>query len=88
MFPFNLKRVLRGIQKPLPLTKPTVLKANKVVRSSLQDEVLQTPVTPVTPVTTDAVTSLQNLVKQDAYALNKTSKQRLQRHVQKLASAA
>ena len=50
----------------------------------MQDEVLQTP---VTPATTEALTSLQNLIKQDAHALDKTSKQRLQRHVQKLASA-
>ena len=46
------------------------------------------PVTPVTPVTTEALTSLHNLIKQEACALNEPSKQRLQRHVQKLASAA
>ena len=87
LFPFNPERVLRGIQKPP--SKPTVPKANnEVVRSGLQDEALQTPVTPVTPVTTEGLTSLQNLIKQDAHALDKTSKQRLQRHVQKIASAA
>lgn len=85
LFPFNPERVLRGIQKPPPPTELAVLKANEVVRSGLQDEVLQTP---VTPVTTDALTSLQNLITQDAHALDKASKQRLQRHVQKLASAA
>jgi septum formation inhibitor MinC len=47
-----------------------------------------TPVTPVTPVATEALTSLHNLIKQKACALNKPSKQRIQRHVQKLASAA
>jgi hypothetical protein len=31
---------------------------------------------------------LYNLIKQDAYTLNKTSIQRLKRHVQKLAHAA
>jgi hypothetical protein len=46
------------------------------------------PVTPVTPVTTEALTSLHNLIKQEACALNEPSKQRIQRHVQKLASAA
>ena len=31
---------------------------------------------------------MHNLIKQDAYALDEPSKQRIQRHVQKLASAA
>src|SRR5205814_1053010 len=56
--------------------------------SYLQDEVLQTSMTPVLLVTTEALTSLQNLIKQDAHTLDKTSKQRIQRHVQKLVSAA
>jgi len=43
-----------------------------------QDEV---PQTPVTPVSAEALTSLHNLIKQDAYTLNETSPQRLQRHV-------
>ena len=43
-----------------------------------QGEVLQTPVT------TEALTSLRNLIEQDAHTLDKTSKQRLQR----LANAA
>jgi hypothetical protein len=84
LFPFNPERVLRDTPKPLP--ELTVL--DKVVGSCPQDEVLQMPVTPVTPVTTEALTSLHNLIKQEACALNEPSKQRLQRHVQKLASAA
>ena len=84
MFPFNPERVLRDTPKPLP--ELTVL--NEVVGSCPQDEVLQTPITPVTPVTAEALTSLHNLIKQDTHALDTTSKQRLQRHVQKLASAA
>ncbi|KAF2193419.1 hypothetical protein K469DRAFT_482146, partial [Zopfia rhizophila CBS 207.26] len=68
-----------------PPAELTVPKANEV-GSHLQDEVLQTPMTPVSPVTIEALTSLQNLIKQDAHALNNTSKQRLQRHVQKLAT--
>ena len=44
---------------------------------------------PITPVTTEAVRSLHNLIKQETCALiDEPSKQRLQRHVQKLASAA
>ncbi|KAF2803907.1 uncharacterized protein BDZ99DRAFT_398797, partial [Mytilinidion resinicola] len=80
LFPFNPDRVIRHTPKPpAELTIP-----NKVVRP--QDEALQTPISPTTPVTTQALTSLHNLIKQEA---NKPgSKQRLQRHVQKLASAA
>ena len=56
------------------------------VGSRPQDVVLQTP---VTPVSAEALMSLQNLiVKQDARALDETSRQSLQRHVQKFAKAA
>src|SRR6266566_2744348 len=51
------------------------------VGSCHQDEV---PQTPVTPVSVEGLASLYNLIKQDAYTLNKTSIQRLERHVQKL----
>ena len=43
------------------------------------------PLTPVTPVTVEALTSLHDLIKKE---LNDPSKDRIQRHVQKLASAA
>jgi hypothetical protein len=36
----------------------------------------------------EGLTSLHNLIKQDAHTLNRTSIQRLERHVQKLANAA
>jgi hypothetical protein len=42
----------------------------------------------VTLVLVEGLVSLQNLIKQDAYILNKASTQRLERHVQKLAYAA
>jgi hypothetical protein len=75
--PFNPDRVLRDIQKPP--AELTVLKADEVkVGSCPQDEVLQTPVT------AEALTSLRSLIEQDAHALDKTSKQRLQ----KFANAA
>ena len=83
LFPFNPERVLRDTPKP-PVTLP---KADKVVGSCLQDEALQTPKTPTTPATAEALTSLHNLIKQDVCVLDEISKQRLQRHVQKLASA-
>jgi len=80
LFPFNPKRVLRDIPKP-PLTELTV--PDRPVGSCPQDEAPLTPVTPVTPVTTEGLSSLHNLIKQDDRA-----SERLQRRVQKLASAA
>jgi hypothetical protein len=86
LLPFNPERVLSDMPKlPAEIIVPT---ADDVAGTCSQDEVLHTPVTPVTPVTAEALTSLHNLIKEDTHALDKTSKQRLQRHVQKLASAA
>jgi hypothetical protein len=84
LFPFNPDRVLRHM--PKPPADLNIPKADEVeVRSCLQDIVLQTP---VTPVSAEAFMSLQNLIiKQDAHALDDTSKQSLQRHVQKLVKA-
>ncbi|ORX96123.1 hypothetical protein BCR34DRAFT_628888 [Clohesyomyces aquaticus] len=49
----------------------------------------QTPATPLTPVSADALMLLQNLIiKHNARTLNKATKQRLQRHVQKFVNAA
>jgi len=82
LLPFNPERVLRDT--PKPPAELTVLKEVKV-GSCPQDEVLQTL---VTPVITEALASLHNLIKWNPYTIDETSKQRLQRHVQKLASAA
>jgi hypothetical protein len=56
-----------------------------VVVPCAQDEV---PQTPVTPVTAEALIPLHNLIKEDARTLDEVRQRRLQRHVQKLASAA
>jgi hypothetical protein len=42
----------------------------------------------MTPVLVKGLVLLYNLIKQNTYTLNKTSIQRLERHVQKLAYAA
>ena len=84
LFPFNPDRVLRVT--PKPPAQSTVPRADEIkVGSCHQDEV---PQTPVTPVSAEGLASLHNLIKQDAHTLNKTSIQRLERHVQKLANAA
>jgi hypothetical protein len=84
LFLRNPERVLRDTLKPLvQLPSP---RADKVeVVPCAQDKVSQMP---VTLLTAEALIPLHNLIKQDAYTLNETSKQRLQRHVEKLASAA
>jgi len=84
LMPFHLDRVLKDISKPL--AKLTISKVDEVkVGPRPTDEILRTL---VTPVSAEALRSLQNLIiKQDARALDETSKQSLQRHVQKLANA-
>ena len=81
---FNQDRVLRVI--PKPPAELTIPKANEVmVGPRAPDEILQTP---VTPVSAEALISLQNqIIEQYAYALDETTKQSLQRHVQKLTNA-
>jgi len=69
------------VNTPKPPAELTVPKANEIVASYPQDKILQTPITPVTPVTAENLTSLHNLIKQDACTLNGPSKQRIQRHV-------
>jgi hypothetical protein len=86
MFPINPDRALADIPKPaVALTDPKALELN--VSNCPQGEVVQTPEVPVTPVTSAALIPLQNLIKEDAHALNEMSKQRLQRHVQMLINA-
>jgi len=84
LVPFHLDRVLRDISKPL--AELIISKVDEVkVGPRSTDEILRTP---VTPVSAETLRSLQNLIiKQDARALDETSKQSLQRHVQKLANA-
>ena len=84
LFLFNPDRVLRHM--PKPPADLTVPKANEIkVGSCPQDVVLQTP---MTPVSAEGFMSLQNLIiKQDAYTLDDTSKQKLERHVLKLTKA-
>jgi hypothetical protein len=83
LHPFQPERVLAGLPKPAPSL--IVSKAHAAAVSSLQEEV---PQTPITPVTVEALTSLHDMIKQDAHAQDAKSKQRLQKHVQQLASAA
>ena len=72
LYPFNPDRVLRSI--PKPLAELTVPKAKEVkVWSCPVGEVLQTPVT------AEALTSLHNLIEQEAHALDVMSQQRLQK---------
>jgi hypothetical protein len=69
-----------------PPAELTVPKTNEVKVGSCPPD--QVPQTPVTPVSAEAVASLHNLIKQDAHTLDETSKQRLQRLIQKLTNAA
>jgi hypothetical protein len=59
-----------------------------VAGSCPREELSATPVTPVTPITIEGVMLLHSLIKQDVAVLDERSSQRLQRCIQKLASAA
>ena len=88
LFPFNPDRVLSDIPKPpTEVFAPTTSEVRIGRRSLDRTKSPQTPVTPVTPVSVDAVASLHELIKQDAHMLDEHSKQRLQRHLQKLTNA-
>jgi hypothetical protein len=86
LFPFNPERVLKGIPKP---PADLVIPQNDgAARPCPSAEVVHTPVTPVTPVTPEALTTLHGMIKDDTRKLDKASRQRVQRRMQKLASAA
>lgn len=82
LFPFNPERVLRVT--PKPLAQSTSPRADETVGCCHQD----VPQTPITPVSAGGLVSLHNLIKQDVCILDGMGKQRLERHVQKLADAA
>ncbi|RII17534.1 hypothetical protein CUC08_Gglean002374 [Alternaria sp. MG1] len=85
LFPFSPERVLRNTPKP---PADLVVSVANEVGSSSQSDVPLTPATPVTPVTAEGLTVLHDLIKRDAGAPDEASKQRLERRVQKLVSAA
>ena len=86
LFPFEPGKVLQDL--PKPPTQLLVPAAGKVVVPCQPEEAPRTPVTPTTPVTTEALTSLHEMIKCDTLTLDERSKQRIERRVQKLATAA
>jgi hypothetical protein len=86
LFPFNPDRVPKHIPKPPPeLIIPNGDDA-KVDPALPNDEELQTPLTPVSE---EALMSLQNLISQRyTHTLDDTTKQSLDRHIQKITKAA
>lgn len=88
LFPFNPERVLKDVPKP---PANVITQGVEAASTGLLDEALHTPitpVTPVTPVTTEALTSLHDLIVKDTDSLDRMSKDRLQKRIQKMASAA
>jgi hypothetical protein len=75
--------VLRDVPKPVA----KVGSINPGAEATSADLLSEEPRTPITPVTTEALTSLHDLIVTDTHALNTTNKDRLQKRIQKLASA-
>jgi hypothetical protein len=84
LFPFNPERVLRDVHKPVT----EVGSIDPEAEATSGDLLSEVPRTPITPVTTEALTSLHDLIVRDTHALDATNKDRLQKRIQKLASAA
>ncbi len=81
LYPFNPDKVLTEIPKPINKSTSPTLKTCEIDVHP-QGELLQTPVT------SEALTSLHNLIKQDAYAEDEMSKERMKRHLEMFANAA
>jgi hypothetical protein len=76
LYPFSPAKVLEGIQKPLAELR--IAKDDEIAQPYTEGAILETPVT------AEALTSLRNLIEQDAHIPDGPSKRRLQ----KLANAA
>jgi hypothetical protein len=86
LFPFNPERVLKDI--PKPPADLVIPRNGDAARPCPSAKVVHTPITPVTPVTAKALTTLHEMIKDDTQTLDKASRQRVQRRIQKLASTA
>ena len=85
LFPLNPDKVLRDL--PKPATHLTAPLSNVASSGSHAQSRTTTPQTPMTLVLAGRVVALHNLIKEDAHMLDESQKQRLQKHVQKLANA-
>ena len=85
LFPFNPDKVLSDL--PKPVAHQTAPLSNVARCGSHTQSQATTPKTPVTPVSAGGVAALHNLIKEDVQVVDESHKQRLQKHVQKLANA-
>jgi hypothetical protein len=84
LFPFNPQRVLHDLEKPF-----TALTEAAEPSSEAVSPPIAAPATPVTPVCAAGFAALRDaIINEDAYALDEVDKQKLDRHVGKLAKAA
>lgn len=89
LFPLNPQRVLEGLEDPY--AKLVQMTGRPLVDrlQNITPRMNASSLSPVTPVTAETFTFLHNvIVEQDACALGNNDKQRLDRHLQKLAKAA
>jgi hypothetical protein len=84
LFPFNPQRVLHDLEKPF-----TALTEAAEPSSEAVSPPIAAPATPVTPVCAAGFAALRDaIINEDAYTLDEVDKQKLDRHVGKLAKAA
>jgi hypothetical protein len=84
LFPFNPQKVLHDLEKPFAALTEAAEPSSEAVSSPIA-----APATPVTPVCAAGFAALRDaIINEDAYALDEVDKQKLDRHVGKLAKAA
>jgi hypothetical protein len=84
LFPFNPQRVLHDLEKPFAALTEAAEPSSEVVSPPIA-----APITPVTPVCATGFAALRDaIINGDACALDEVDKQKLDRHIGKLAKAA
>ena len=87
LFPFNPEKVLRDIPRPAAELAERSDDQAGANGSNVMPDVAASLQSPVTPVSAEAVAALHDIIRADADTLEESSKQRLQKHLQKLTNA-
>lgn len=89
LFPFNSQRVLGDIEKPFARLQEAAGVSSACTVQDTVPTLVAAPVTPVTPVSAGGFMAIQEtIIKDDASTLDDSNRQRVERHLGKLAKAA
>lgn len=89
LFPFNPQRVLGDIEKPFARLQEAAGVSSACTVQDTVPTLVAAPVTPVTPVSAGGFMAIQEtIIKDDVSTLDDSNRQRVERHLVKLAKAA